>query len=218
MRCFRNTKKLFLVPQASWKIHFLSTKAKHFIGQFITADDSKCRCAHSGMSGQMGGFHNPGFVCKRFLTFLSHPLPALVLAPFFARSLTLFFKTARKRLLRRLSGQRTFSTEYWGLKSNDATATRTSLTKWICVLFTHFVNVGHLSAVSGQRVRCLFITTLISSYFCAWPTHSARLAFAISVWLCSLFFTTSFPGSLSYCLFSQLFPFNVFTLFVSRAQ
>ena len=62
-------------------------KAKHFIGQFITADDSiKCRCAHSGMSGQMGGFHNPGFVCERFLTFLSHPLPALVLAPFFARS------------------------------------------------------------------------------------------------------------------------------------
>ena len=117
MRCFRNTKKLFLVPQASWKIHFLSTKAKHFIGQFITADDSKCRCAHSGMSGQMGGFHNPGFVCKRFLTFLSHPLPALVLAPFFARSLTLLFKTARKRLLRRLSGQRTFSTEYWGLKN-----------------------------------------------------------------------------------------------------
>ena len=46
---------------------------------------------------------------------------------------------------------------------------------------------------------CLFITTLISSYFSAWPSHSARLAFAISEWLCSLFF-------------SQLFPFNVFTL------
>ena len=36
---------------------------------------------------------------------------------------------------------------------------------------------------------CLFITTLISSYFPARPSHSARLAFAISEWLCSLSFT-----------------------------
>ena len=41
---------------------------------------------------------------KRFLAFLPHPLPALLLAPFFARSLTLVLcsKTSRKRLLRRL--------------------------------------------------------------------------------------------------------------------
>ena len=37
--------------------------------------------------------------------------------------------------------------------------------------------------------NCLFTTTLISSYFSAWPSHSARLAFAISEWLCSLSFT-----------------------------
>ena len=36
---------------------------------------------------------------------------------------------------------------------------------------------------------CLYITTLISSYFSAWPSHSAQLAFAISEWLCSLSFT-----------------------------
>ena len=52
---------------------------------------------------------------------------------------------------------------------------------------------------------CLFITTLISSYFSAWPSHSARLALAISEWLCSPFF-------------SQLFPSYVLTRFVSRAQ
>ena len=39
---------------------------------------------------------------------------------------------------------------------------------------------------------CLFITTLISSYFSAWPSHSARLAFAISEWLCYLFFYKCF--------------------------
>ena len=39
---------------------------------------------------------------------------------------------------------------------------------------------------------CLLITTLISSYFLAWPSHSARLAFAISKWLCSLFFSQLF--------------------------
>ena len=43
---------------------------------------------------------------------------------------------------------------------------------------------------------CLFITTLISSYFSGWLSHSARLALAIFEWLCS-------PS------FSQLFPFNV---------
>ena len=35
----------------------------------------------------------------------------------------------------------------------------------------------------------LFITTLISSYFSEWPSHSALLAFAISEWPCSLSFT-----------------------------
>ena len=39
-------------------------KAKHFISQWImTADDSiKCQCTNSGMTGQVGGFQNPG-VC-----------------------------------------------------------------------------------------------------------------------------------------------------------
>ena len=39
---------------------------------------------------------------------------------------------------------------------------------------------------------CFLIRTLISSYFPAWPSHSARLAFAISKWLCSLFFSQLF--------------------------
>ena len=36
------------------------------------------------------------------------------------------------------------------------------------------------------------------------PSHTVRLAFAISEWLCSLL--------------SQLFPFNVLTFFVLKAQ
>ena len=56
----------------------------------MTAVDSiKCRCAHSGMTGQAGGFQNPGVCLQAFPSFLPHPLPALLLAPFFARSLTL---------------------------------------------------------------------------------------------------------------------------------
>ena len=44
---------------------------------------------------------------------------------------------------------------------------------------------------------CLFITTYISTYylnvfFPSWPSHLARLAFAISEWLCSLFAIISF--------------------------
>ena len=47
-RCFRNTKKLFWFHKRPGKFTSFPRKAKHFTGQFIKADDSKCRCAHSG--------------------------------------------------------------------------------------------------------------------------------------------------------------------------
>ena len=43
----------------------------------------------SAMIGQVGGFQNRGVCLQAFPSFLPHPLPALLLAPFFARSLTL---------------------------------------------------------------------------------------------------------------------------------
>ena len=43
----------------------------------------------SGMTGQVGGFQNRGVYLQAFPSCLPHPLPALLLAPFFARSLTL---------------------------------------------------------------------------------------------------------------------------------
>ena len=56
----------------------------------MTVDDSiKCRCANSGMTGQVGGFQNPGVCLQAFPSFLPHPLPAVLLAPLFSRSLTL---------------------------------------------------------------------------------------------------------------------------------
>ena len=56
----------------------------------MTADDSiKCLCPNSGMTGQVGGFQNPRVCLQVFPSFLPHPLPALLLTPFFARCLTL---------------------------------------------------------------------------------------------------------------------------------
>jgi len=56
----------------------------------MTADDSiKCRSANSGMTGQVAGFQNPRVCLQAFPSFLPHPLPALLLTPFFAQSLTL---------------------------------------------------------------------------------------------------------------------------------
>ena len=56
----------------------------------MTVDDSiKCRFANSGMTDQVGGFQNPGVSLQAFPSFLPHPLPALLLAPFVARSLAL---------------------------------------------------------------------------------------------------------------------------------
>ena len=51
----------------------------------------------------------------------------------------------------------------------------------------------------------LFITTLMSSYFSTWPVHSARLAFAISEWLCPLFFHNYFHlMTLHFCIKSTI--------------
>ena len=52
-------------------------------------DSTKCRCTHSGRKGQVGGFQNPGVCLQAFPSFLLHPLPALLLVPFFARFLPL---------------------------------------------------------------------------------------------------------------------------------
>ena len=41
------------------------------------------------MTSQVGGFQNPGVCLQAFPSIFPHPLPALLLAPFFARSLTL---------------------------------------------------------------------------------------------------------------------------------
>ena len=74
----------------SSEVHFRSTESQTFYRSIMTADDSsKCRYANSGMTGQVGGFQNPGVCLQAFPSFIPHPLPALLLASFFARSLTL---------------------------------------------------------------------------------------------------------------------------------
>ena len=56
----------------------------------MTDDDSiKCRFVNSGVADQVGGFENPGVCLQAFPSFLPHPLPGLLLAPLFSRSLTL---------------------------------------------------------------------------------------------------------------------------------
>ena len=72
------------------KLFWFHTCVQAFYWSIMTADDSiKCRCANSGKTGQVGGFQNPGVCLQAFPSFLPHPLPALLLAPFVARSLTL---------------------------------------------------------------------------------------------------------------------------------
>ena len=82
-------KKCFGFINASSKVYFRSTEGQTFYCSIMTVDDSiKCRCANSSMTGQVGGFQNPGVCLQAFPSFLSHLLPALLLAPLFSRSLT----------------------------------------------------------------------------------------------------------------------------------
>ena len=89
--CVTKYKKIyFRFTYASSEVHFRSTESQTFYWSIMTADDSiKCRWANSGMTGQVGGFQNPGVCLQAFPSFLPHPLPALLLTPFFVQSLTL---------------------------------------------------------------------------------------------------------------------------------
>ena len=82
--CVTKYKKIyFRFTYASSEVHFRSTESQTFYWSIMTADDSiKCRCANSGMTGQVGGFQNPGVCLQAFPSFLPHPLPALLLTPF----------------------------------------------------------------------------------------------------------------------------------------
>ena len=83
-------KKIYFgFTNASSKVHFRSTEGQTFYWSIMTVDDSiKCRFANSGVTDQVGGFQNPGVCLQAFPSFLPHPLPALLLAPLFSRSLT----------------------------------------------------------------------------------------------------------------------------------
>ena len=88
--CYKIQKIYFGFTYASSEVHFRSTESQTFYWSIMTADDSiKCRCANSGMTGQVGGFQNPGVCLQAFPSFLPHPLPALSLLPFFTWCLTL---------------------------------------------------------------------------------------------------------------------------------
>ena len=52
-------------------------------------DSIECWCAHSSRTRQVGSFQNRGVCLQAFPSFLPHPLPTLLLVPFFARSFTL---------------------------------------------------------------------------------------------------------------------------------
>ena len=92
-----------------WSSLPLHWKPNIFYRSIMTADDSiKCRCANSGMTGQVGGFQNPG-VCLQ-ASFLPHPLPALLHAPFFAWSLTLVPRSLLPKLTEMLATQARLTT------------------------------------------------------------------------------------------------------------
>ena len=85
----QKTKLLWFHTRTS-KVHFRSSEGQTFYWSIMTDDDSiKCRCVNSCMTGQVNSFQNRGVCLQAFSSFLHQPLPALLLAPFFQRSLTL---------------------------------------------------------------------------------------------------------------------------------
>ena len=132
-----------------------------FYWSIMTADDSiKCRYVNSGMTGQVGSFQNPRLCLQAFLSFLSHPLPVLLLVPFVARSLT---PVSRSLLLNR--------TETLSTQANKP-AIFLSRVPVYCI--TPFCSVGRarftaqpLSALSNTVKLRLTATSLLRPLFLA---------------------------------------------------
>ena len=110
VHAFKNTKKKwFWFHTPASKVHFRSTEGQTFYWSIMTAVDSiKCQCVNSGMTGQVGGFQNRGVCQQAFPSFLPQPLPALLLAPFFARSLSLVPHSLLLNRTQTLATQATF--------------------------------------------------------------------------------------------------------------
>ena len=76
----RSMKNYFgFIHASSFPLH----ESQLFYWSIMTAVDSiKCRCAHSGMTGQVGGFQNSGVCRQAFPSFLPHPSPLFYLRHF----------------------------------------------------------------------------------------------------------------------------------------
>ena len=111
--CVTKYKKIYFgFTYASSEVHFRSTESQTFYWSIMTADDSiKCRCANSGMTGQVGGLQNPGVSLQAFPSFFPHPLPALFLTPF----LTIVPRSLLLNRTETLATQAT-ATVIWGVR------------------------------------------------------------------------------------------------------
>ena len=106
VHAFQNSTKIILVSHRRLQSSFPLHGRTNILLPIMTADDSiKCRCVNSGMKGQVGGFQNRGVCLQAFPSFLPYPLPALLLSPFFARSLTLVPRSLLLNLTETLATQ-----------------------------------------------------------------------------------------------------------------
>ena len=72
----KTKKNYFGFTNAPSEVHFRSSEGQTFYWSIMTVDDSiKCRWANSGMTGQVGGFQNPGVSWSVRVSFLSSPSP-----------------------------------------------------------------------------------------------------------------------------------------------
>ena len=105
------------------------------------------------MTGQVGGFQNPGVCLQAFLSFLPHPLSALLLVPFFARSLTLVSRSLLLNRTETLAAQAMIV-----VASNDNESSQVTLPGFlICVPvpvirgLTRFLSLRGRRLVVGER-------------------------------------------------------------------
>ena len=127
----QKTKLLWFHTCAS-KVHFRSSEGQTFYCSIMIADDSiKCWCVNSCMTGQVSGFQNQGVCLQAFPSFLPHPLPALLLAPFFPWSLTLVPRSLLLNCTETLATQTTETlTELIAVLKASISGVRTGTSPW----------------------------------------------------------------------------------------
>ena len=139
----------------------------------------------SAWTGQVGGFQNRGVCLQAFTSFLPHPLPALLHAPFFARSLILAPRSLLLNRTETLATQaRNIPKNPWTWKNKNNFHEKTKINK-IIVMKQNKIKAKKKERKKERKRNWTAPTSSACFRLQTWHWHDRSKCFAINL-LCKV--------------------------------